>query len=279
MAKPPDAQLVSSVIFVDGVPFLITSRERGGFVARRLKGLRSATSRSGSCPTRTTRPSRRAWPGPAPTTSRATTRRSQRRARTHCSVVSSARSVRPPGSSSSPGCIAERRGLQQPPRCRSSHPCLIAALPAYRPGGKRCRVRVNREGDRSWSFHGFDLRTATCFDQLQRAELATLGECAQPGCGGCCSRFVAPAGPAEIDDGSLAFPCGQSYLTSVDSISTAEDGRTATIRYTTDTRFNEDLLGTLSSCQIDRGSSLGGVGSKTRTAHRDDSGDWSLNGT
>ena len=38
MAKPPDAQLVSSVIFVDGVPFLITSRARGGFVARRLRG-------------------------------------------------------------------------------------------------------------------------------------------------------------------------------------------------------------------------------------------------
>ena len=38
MPKPPDDQLVSTVIFVDGVAFLITKRERGGFAARRLKG-------------------------------------------------------------------------------------------------------------------------------------------------------------------------------------------------------------------------------------------------
>lgn len=38
MPTPPEAELVSSVIFVDGVPFLITHRERDGFAARRLDG-------------------------------------------------------------------------------------------------------------------------------------------------------------------------------------------------------------------------------------------------
>jgi hypothetical protein len=37
MPKPREAKLVSSVIFVDGEPFLITQRERRGFVARRLE--------------------------------------------------------------------------------------------------------------------------------------------------------------------------------------------------------------------------------------------------
>jgi hypothetical protein len=38
MAKPPEPELVSTVLFVDGEPFLITNREKAGFVARRLQG-------------------------------------------------------------------------------------------------------------------------------------------------------------------------------------------------------------------------------------------------
>lgn len=42
MAKLRDAKLVSTVLVVDGEPFLITRREKTGFVARRLTGREKA---------------------------------------------------------------------------------------------------------------------------------------------------------------------------------------------------------------------------------------------
>lgn len=44
MARPPDAELVSRVIFVDGEPFLITRRDRRAFMARRLLGRERAVA-------------------------------------------------------------------------------------------------------------------------------------------------------------------------------------------------------------------------------------------
>jgi hypothetical protein len=38
MAKPREAEPVSSVLFVDGEPFVVTKREKASFVARRLRG-------------------------------------------------------------------------------------------------------------------------------------------------------------------------------------------------------------------------------------------------
>lgn len=44
MPKPPESELVSRVIFVDGEPFLITRRDRRTFMARRLRGRERAVA-------------------------------------------------------------------------------------------------------------------------------------------------------------------------------------------------------------------------------------------
>lgn len=130
--------------------------------------------------------------------------------------------------------------------------------------------------DTRWAFLAVDKANPPCAAAFEKAGLAKVGECVEPGYGGRCMRTeITPTGKnksAMFGTNELGFTCGVVEFRRVVSVTTS--GNDATVRFIRNTTLDTGLLDSLEACVLNKPPA--GEQELERRFRRDDSGAWSL---